>query len=211
MNFIDISVTVENGIPLWPESPGAHITRSIEPQTEKDYVTVSQWRTDVHTGTHIDAPRHFVPDGGTIESIPLEKLIGECFVADLCGAEKITPTILEAAGIPQGTEKLLLKTDNSKKWLQPLHAFDESYCALTKEAAAWIVRHGIHLVGIDYLSIQLFDGSDETHITLLQNEVVILETINLLTVEPGAYELLCLPPKIKDLEGMPVRAVLRRL
>ena len=211
MNFIDISVTVEKGIPVWTDSIGATVTRATEPQTSEEYVTVSHFKADVHTGTHIDAPRHFVPGGGTIESVPLDKLIGTCYVADLCHLEKITPADLEAADIPAGTEKLLLKTDNSKKWLQPLHEFDTTYCALTKEAAVWVVERGIHLVGIDYLSIQLYDGSDETHITLLKNEGVILETINLLTVEPGTYELLCLPPKIAHAEGFPVRAVLRKL
>lgn len=211
MELIDISITVEEGIPVWTNETGAQVTRKISPEKDGGYVTVSQLNLNVHTGTHIDAPRHFVAGAPTIESIPLEKLIGKCYVADFCGKEKITAADLEAADIPANTKKLLLKTDNSKHWLQPLHTFDTSYCALTKDAADWIVSRGIHLVGIDYLSIQLYTGSDETHINLLKNEVVILETINLLQVEPGAYELICLPPKIKDLEGMPVRAVLRTL
>lgn len=211
MALIDISVTVENGIPVWTDNPGISMKRLAEPQKPDEYVTVSELGFNVHTGTHIDAPRHFVAGAPTIESIPLEKLIGACYVADLSGMEKITAADLEAKNIPSDTQKLLLKTDNSHKWAQPLHQFDTSYCALTKDAAAWVVKRGIHLVGIDYLSIQLYTGSDETHITLLKNEVVILETINLTAVQEGVYELLCLPPKFKDVEGMPVRAVLRTI
>jgi len=177
MKYIDISITTQRGIPVWTNSPGAVVTRSVSPEKNGGYVTVSQLQSDVHTGTHIDAPRHFVAGAKTIEAIPLEKLLGKCYVVDFRGKEKIT---LE-------------------------------YCALTKDAAAWVVKQGIHLVGIDYLSIQLYTGSDETHITLLKNEVVILETINLLEVEAGEYDLICLPPRIKDLEGMAVRAVLKVL
>lgn len=211
MPLIDISITVERGIPVWPGSPGATYMRALSPEKDGGYITGSRMYIDLHTGTHIDAPRHFVPTGGTIESIPLEKLIGKCLVLDFTGKEKITASALEEANIPEGTQKLLFKTDNSQHWKQPIHTFDTNYCALTKKAAAWIVKKGIHLVGIDYLSIQLFTGSDKTHITLLENEVVILETINLLHVEAGEYELLCLPPKVKYVEGMPVRAVLRTL
>lgn len=211
MVFIDISVTVEKGIPIWTDSIGASYTRAADPEKTGGYVTVSHFKTDVHTGTHIDAPRHFVPDGKTIEAVPLDKLIGRCYVADLSHHPQITAKDLENAGIPQDVEKLLLKTDNSKKWLRPLHEFDTDYCALTKDAADWVVRRGIHLIGIDYLSIQLYHGSDDTHINLLKNEVVILETVNLLQTDPGYYNLICLPPKIKGLEGMPVRAVLQTL
>ena len=211
MAYLDISVTVEKGIPVWTDSIGASYTRAIDPDETGSYVTVSHFKTDVHTGTHIDAPRHFVPGGKTVEEIPLEKLLGRCYVANLCGKAEITAKDLENADIPAGVEKLLLKTDNSKKWLRPLHTFDTDYCALTKDAADWVVRRGIHLVGIDYLSIQLYHGSDNTHIKLLKNEVVILETINLLQIDQGFYNLMCLPPKIKGLEGMPVRAVLQTI
>ncbi len=211
MKYIDISITTQRGIPVWTNSPGTVVTRSVSPEKDGGYVTVSQIQSDVHTGTHIDAPRHFVAGAKTIEEVPLEKLLGKCYVADFRGKEKITAADLAAANIPEGTTKLLFKTDNSENWKEPLHQFKTEYCALTKDAAAWVVEQGIHLVGIDYLSIQLYTGSDETHITLLKNEVVILETINLLEVEAGEYELICLPPKIKDLEGMAVRAVLKVL
>lgn len=211
MSYIDISITVEAGIPVWTDTPDAKIVRKLEPQTQDDYVTVSALDINVHTGTHIDAPRHFVAGAPTIEAVPLEKLLGECLVLEFLGKTEITAADLAAANIPAGTKKLLFKTDNSQNWRQPLHQFKTEFCALTVDAAKWIVENGIHLVGIDYLSIQHYTGSDDVHITLLKNEVVILETINLLEVKAGKYELICLPPKIKDVEGMPVRAVLREI
>lgn len=211
MQYIDISVTVEPGIPVWTGTEDVKVSRKVSPEKDGGYVTVSNLEINVHTGTHIDAPRHFVAGAKTIEEVPLEKLLGECYVAEFLGKTDITAADLENAGIPDGTKKLLFKTDNSQNWLKPLHKFNTEYCALTVDAAHWIVEKGIHLVGIDYLSIQHYTGSDEVHVTLLENEVVILETINLLQVKAGKYELICLPPKIKNVEGMPVRAVLREI
>jgi arylformamidase len=127
------------------------------------------------------------------------------------GQKAITADGLEALKLPGGVSRLLFKTDNSKKWDDPSHPFDTEYCALTADAAHWVADHDIVLVGIDYLSIQLFHDPPDTHVILLGKEVVILETLDLRGVAPGPYELLCLPISARGVEGIPARALLKTL
>lgn len=206
--FIDLSVPLHPALPLWPGSKPVHIERVMD-LTRGDVANVSQLYIDVHSGTHIDAPLHFLPEGATTDEIPLSKLIGPCWVADFTGKKHIAAEDLEAAGIPEDTRRLLCKTDNSCYWQDFAQPFRSDFCALTLDAAHWIVQQGIWLVGIDYHSIQLYDAPFDTHIVLLERQVVILESLNLLDVEQGSYELLCLPLRVRGLEGVPVRAVLR--
>lgn len=204
--YIDLSVSLDPKLPVWPESHGVNISSLMT--HEKDGWNVSRFDIDVHSGTHIDAPLHIIPNGKTTNEIPLEKLIGPCVIADLRGLKKITATDLKALNLPSNTEKLLCKTDNSRHWKNPFHSFQEDFCALTSDAAQWVVDENIHLVGIDYHSIQLFHDPPDTHQILLENEVVILETLNLLDVEPGEYKLFCLPTKVNGVEGISARVVL---
>jgi arylformamidase len=169
---------------------------------------VTRIETGSHTGTHIDAPLHFVDGGKTTAEIPLENLVGPCQVVDMTGKTKITAADLDLLDLPQGTQKLLFKTDNSRLWEDMTHSFFEEFCALTADAALWVVEHGIHLVGIDYLSIQLYHDTFDTHVILLSNEVVIVEGLDLRKVAPDAYRLICLPLKMEGVEGTLARAVL---
>ena len=205
--LIDISVPLHPRLPVWPGNRPLSI-RQTESMKEGSVANVTRLETGSHTGTHIDAPLHFVDDAKTTEEIPLEKLVGPCLVADFRGKEKITAKDLEVLALPPGVEKLLFKTDNSRLWEDFSHPFFENFCALTADAAQWVVDHHIHLVGIDYLSIQLYHDSPETHVILLSKEVVIVEGLDLRQVEPGRYRLICLPLKIKGVEGTLARAVL---
>lgn len=209
LQLIDISVPVNPKLPVWPGEPQPGITQKFR-MSEGDDANVTHVSVGSHTGTHIDAPLHFVDGGKTTLEIPLEKLVGPCQVVDLQGRTKITAADLEALHVPEGTTKLLFKTDNSRFWDDPTHAFYEDFCALTADAAQWVVDHGIHLVGIDYLSIQRYHDSFETHVILLSNEVVIVETLDLRHVAPGSYRLICLPLKIAGVEGTLARAILER-
>ena len=204
--FIDITVALDPRMPVWPESHGVNISPLMT--IEKEEWNVSRLDIDVHSGTHIDAPLHIIPDGKTTNEIPLEKLLGACVVADCRGLEKIEAKDLAFLQLPTDTRKLLLKTDNSRHWREPFHTFREDFCALTSDASQWIVDRGIHLVGIDYHSIQLFHDPPATHRILLEKEVVIVETLNLLNVVPGNYQLYCLPLKVNGVEGIPARVVL---
>ena len=209
MKIIDISVPLSAGLPVWPgeAAPKIHRTASMK---KGDPCNVSFLEIGSHTGTHIDAPLHFVDDAGTTGEIPLDKLIGPCTVVDMTGKTRISAADLEALSLPEATEKILFKTDNSKHWDDPQHSFREDFCALTADAAQWVVDHGIHLVGIDYLSIQLYHDSFDTHVILLSNEVVIVEGLDLRQAEPDDYRLVCLPLKIEGVEGTLARAILER-
>ena len=208
--LIDISVALDEKLPVWPNSHGVNISLLMD-MNAGDEANVSRLDIDVHSGTHIDAPRHFLQDGDFTNSIPLEQTIGICQVVDMRGKSKITAQDLEKAAISSDTRKLLFKTDNSEKWKDPHHTFDPNFCSLTADAAQWIVDHNIHLTGIDYHSIQLFHDPVETHLILLRAKVVILETLNLREVDPGFYQLMCLPLKVNGVEGISARAVLETL
>ncbi|MBX2926466.1 MAG: cyclase family protein [Saprospiraceae bacterium] len=208
--IIDISVPLHPGLPVWPGSHGVHISRLME-VAKGDIANVSRLDIDVHSGSHIDAPLHFLDGTDTTDDIPLDKMVGPCWVADFRGQERITAAGLEAAAIPADTRRLLFKTDNSSFWKDFAQPFRTDFTSLTLDAAQWVAARGIELVGIDCHSIQLYDDPFDTHIVLLERKVVIVESLNLRDAAPGAYELICLPLRVRGLEGVPVRAVLRTL
>ncbi len=208
--IIDISVGLENGMVAWPGSIGYthEWTGHIGPGSDSNN---SVMHTDVHIGTHLDAPLHFVAGGGTVEGLPLDVLVGPAWVADLpeLAGGAISADVLDGADIPDGTERLLLRTGNSTLWHDGHDAFYEDFAALTADGAQWVVDRGIRLVGVDYLSVQRFHDGPETHQILLGAEVIAVEGLNLYDVEPGRYELIVLPLKLVGAEGAPARAILR--
>lgn len=163
----------------------------------------------VHTGTHVDAPSHFLQGGKTVETLPLETLLGPVTVIDLSHVDAIEPHHLAQAPIPDRTQRLLIRTRNSLHWQQNQSEFDPNFVALTAQAAQWVVEQGIKLIGIDYLSVQRFRDDATTHQILLGAEVIIIEELNLYAVQPGEYELICLPIKLQGLEGAPARVILK--
>jgi arylformamidase len=208
--MVDISVPIHDNMPTWPTSIGVRVTQ-IEHRAAGDTANVSRLDCDVHTGTHVDAPRHFVEGGGGIDALGLDVLNGPCYVADARGMEAITRTTLVERPIPDDTRRLLLRTSNSRWWDEGDTTFHEDYVALTAGAAEWVVEHDIDLVGVDYLSVQRFTDGPATHEILLSNEVVIVEGLNLFDVDSGGYDLSCLPLRIVGADGAPARAALQRL
>lgn len=206
--LVDISVALGDGLAVWPGSAGVRVRRTTDLEAG-DAVTVTDLALDVHAGTHVDAPAHFLRGGATVESLPFDALIGPAWVADFPDAEAIDATTLAAARIPEGTRRLLLRTRNSRRWSRR-EPFHPDFVAITADAARWIVERGFLLVGNDYLSIQRYGDGPETHTILLRRGVVVLEGINLTDVEPGPWELICLPLLLPGAEGAPARAVLRR-
>lgn len=205
--YLDISLTISPDLPHWPGSPLTELTRRRD-MAQGDSVNDSVLTCGVHTGTHVDAPLHFLADGADVTDLSLEALIGPAIVAVLPEVEAITARDLEALNLPPDTRRLLLRTRNSESWQRGDRAFCPDFVALTTDAAHWVVARGIRLIGIDYLSIQRFRDNSETHIALLQAGVVIVEGLNLAGIEPGDYELICLPLKLAGAEGAPARAVL---
>lgn len=205
MRIHDITVPLSTELPTYPGDPPLVFTQwnSI---SKGDSSNLTQITLSTHSGTHIDAPRHFIDGAGAVDDLPLGVLIGRARVVELAGAKEIGRRELERVHV-KGVERLLLKTDNSQLW--GTSCFHEHFAAITPEGAHYLAECGVKLVGIDYLSIEPFHGDGDVHRTLLGSGVVVLEGINLTGVLPGEYELICLPLKIAGGDGAPVRAVLR--
>jgi arylformamidase len=208
--MIDVSVPLSASMPVWPGSMGLRVF-SYRRLEKGDSANVSYLECDIHVGTHVDAPLHFVKGGASIDEIPLDVLCGRALVVALSQRNAIKADDLAALSIPEDTKRLLLKTPNSELWKAGRQDFDPGYVALSADGAKWIVERGIHLVGIDCLSVQPYGDKPETHEILLGAGVPIIEGLNLADVIPGWYELICLPVKLIGTEGAPARVVLRPL
>jgi arylformamidase len=205
--IIDISVVLQPTIPTWPGSPGFQLS-PINRLEAGDAANVSQIQTDVHVGTHVDAPWHFLQNGITVEQLSLETLVGQATVVSLPDVTAITPKELEALQLPSDTKRLLFQTKNSQLWSQGITEFQQDFVALTAEAAQWVADRGIELVGVDYLSVQRYHDSPRTHEILLEAGIIIVEGLNLSAVQPGTYHFVCLPLKLAGADGAPARAIL---
>ncbi|MFC1833876.1 cyclase family protein [Thermodesulfobacteriota bacterium] len=210
MSIIDISLPLSQGIPTWPGSTGFCLVW--EKRLENgDECNNSKFISDVHTGTHLDAPLHFFSGGQTVDQLDPNRLIGHAVVVDLPEITEISAITLRKLKLPSHTTRLLFRTRNSRWWASGDFNFHEDFTALTPDAAKWLVEKGLCLVGVDYLSIEKFHGSHAVHRILLSAGLVVLEGLNLCEVEPGEYELICLPMKILGAEGAPARAILRSI
>lgn len=205
--FIDISWPLGPGTPIWPGSPGIETAAHLA-IAHGDVANATRLTMDVHTGTHVDAPRHFVPDGVFLEELGLEPFVGDAYVARIGDAQEIDADLLEAAAVPHSTRRLLLRTSNSRDGSATTAPFRKDYAALTASGAEWVVGRGLALIGIDYLSIQRYDDPPDAHEILLRAGVAILEGLDLSRVEEGPYTLICLPLRLQASEAAPARAIL---
>ncbi len=206
--IIDISLPISKLLPIWPGDPPIEISTEMSIKNG-DSANVSRINISVHTGTHLDAPLHFFENMASIEKISLDLLIGEVTVIHFNDdVHLITSRDLQSLDIVDWPKRILMKTRNSSLRLWQDTTFNSEFCALSLDAAYFLVDRGVTLIGIDYLSIAPFEDPDLVHKTLLKAGVVILEGLNLIDVKKGNYELVCLPLKIMDVEGSPVRAIL---
>lgn len=202
---VDISMPLGDSTPTWPGSPGFSSTPRLT-LAAGDVANSSLLTMDAHCGTHVDAPRHFVEAGATVDALGLEPFVGPAWVADAVGHPTIDAEVLAGLGVPSEITRLLLRTDNS---LGPRDApFQEEYVALTADAAQWAVDQGLQLIGIDYLSIQRFRDPPDAHQILLNAGIAILESIALRDVRPGRWTLVCPPISLVGTEAAPTRALL---
>lgn len=207
--WIDISVTLRNSTVHWPGDPPVSIGR-VKDMERGDHNNLSIISMGTHSGTHMDAPRHFFREGIGIDKMPLNITVGRARVIQIQDAKSVKTKELVEHGLRQG-ERILFKTQNS------LHAWEtsrfiENFVFISDEAARFIVKCGVLLVGIDYLSVGSFkDGGSLVHKTLLGGGVWLIEGLDLSQVEPGEYELICLPLKISEGDGAPARAMVRPL
>lgn len=207
MRVHDISLTIHAGMPVWPGDPGVSLER-VERMEAGANANVSRMSLGVHTGTHVDAPFHFLPGGATVETMSLRALIGRVQVIELMDVDEIEVEHLRSAGIIGRARRLLFKTRNSVLWERNEANFRQDFVGLSPEAAAWLVARGIWLVGVDYLSVAPWKKSRPTHEALLSAGVVVLEGLDLSQVHAGRYTLYCLPLKLLGCDGAPARAIL---
>jgi len=211
MKIYDVSVPLSAATPTYPGDPGIEI-RDWLTIAAGDSANVSLLHFGAHSGTHVDAPAHFIKAGNTVSSLPLASLIGKAEVIEVPSNVSVINEAFVLANCAAGSERILFKTRNSAFWKES--EFRSDYTYLDKTAAAHLVKLQIKLVGIDYLSIERFKSETfETHIVLLRNNIVVLEGLNLSEVPAGTYELICLPLKIAggNGDGAPARTVLRTL
>jgi arylformamidase len=214
MPIHDISVPIAPGeTPTYPGDPGIKVG-SWSAIARGDRANVSVLNFGAHTGTHIDAPSHFIEGAPGITSLPLDALVGPARVVEIpADADAVEERHVRPDSL-QGATRVLFKTRNSAFWEDPRGQFREDYAYVEPAAARALVRAGVRLVGFDYLSVEQF-GSEgfETHLALLSAGVVIVEGLDLRAVGAGLYELCCLPLKIASGsgDGAPARAVLRTL
>lgn len=217
--WIDISVEMRDGMVHWPGDPECKISLFVklgDPIPGQPGKTIpcnlTQMSLSAHTGTHMDAPRHFIKDGRTMESMPLEAVVGPCRVIELKHKTAITVEELKPYKLKKG-ERVLFKTRNStKSWkMAKTSVFDEKFIYIPADTAQYLVDCGIMTVGVDYLSVggYMKDGV-ECHQILLGAEVWIIEGLNLAKIQPGKYDLVCLPLKILGADGAPARAILKK-
>jgi len=206
--WIDVTAPLHAGTPHWPDQPDVKIERMVS-MDDGTVCNVSMLHMSVHTGTHMDAPLHFVADGIGMDQMPLDATIGPCRVVEIKDQESIKVKHLKPLNLRKG-ERLLIKTINSKRcWNDG--RFVEDFVYISQDAAAYLVERGIMTVGVDYLSVGgFFKDGVETHHHLLRACVWIIEGLNLSKVNPGKYNLLCLPLKTLDCDGAPARVVLSR-
>lgn len=206
--IIDISLPISKQLPIWPGDPPLEISTEMSLKNG-DSANVSRINMSVHTGTHLDAPLHFFENQASIEEISLELLIGEVSVVHFKdNVQMVTSKDLQSLGIAEWPKRLLMKTRNSSLRLWQDITSHPEFCALSTDAADFLVNHGVLLIGIDYLSIAPYVDPDSVHKILLHAGVIILEGLNLIDVTEGNYELICLPIKIMEVEGAPARAIL---
>jgi arylformamidase len=207
MKFIDVSVPLDANLPTYP----GNTPFSLEPIkriARGDSSNVSTLHMSAHAGTHVDAPRHFFDQGVGVEALPLEMLCGRTRVIEVNSRRGITAEDLAAAKLSEDV-RVLIKTHNSRLWGTP--QFHNDFTGVTDSGARYLVEHGIKVVGVDYLSVEVFKTPGApAHHALLGAGTIVIEGLNLIEVEPAVYDMLCLPLRVVGSDGAPARVVLRK-
>jgi arylformamidase len=205
--WIDISVPIYSGMVHWPDDPGVSIERTKD-LSRGDAANVSKLELGAHTGTHMDAPRHFLADGEGLDDMPLEATLGPARVIRIEHPQTILPEELKAHRLRAGERVLFLTRNSERCWNSS--RFVEDFVYISAAAAQFLVQRQVCTVGIDYLSVggYVHDGV-ETHQILLGAGIWLIEGLNLSAVRPGAYDLVCLPLRVAGADGAPARAILR--
>lgn len=206
-DWIDVSVGLRDGMVHWPDNPPVRLSRFLDID-RGDAANVSQISMGVHTGTHMDAPIHFLAAGAGMEKLPLGAVMGPARVIQIKDKRRIEVAEVQAHR-PRKGERILFKTRNStRRWAAK--PFMEDFVYLSSQAARFLVSRGVRTVGVDYLSIGGMDNGAECHGIILSAGVWVIEGLDLSRVPAGRYDLICLPLKVMAGDGAPARAILRR-
>jgi arylformamidase len=205
--WIDISVPIKTGMAHWPDNPPVVVERMLS-MDRGDICNVSKLALGAHTGTHMDAPIHFVRDGAGIDAMPLTATLGRARVVEIADPVRVTAEEVRRHA-PREGERILFKTRNSARAWQT-DAFIEDFVYIAADAARELAERRVRAVGVDYLSVGGYtQDAAETHRALLEAGIWVIEGLNLVQAHPGEYELICLPLKIVGCDGAPARAILR--
>ena len=205
--LLDVSVPLAPGIPAYPGNPEFEL-QPVKRIADGGSSNVSRIVMGTHTGTHVDAPRHFFDDGAGVDALPLDLLLGRTRVVEVTKRGGIGAEELASAGLREDL-RVLLKTSNSALWNG--EGFHPDYTHLTEPGARYLVAQGVKVVGIDYLSVEQFKKAGApAHRALLSQGVVIIEGLNLAEADPGMYEMYCMPLRVSGGDGAPARVILKR-
>ena len=204
--WIDVSVGLRDGMVHWPDNPPVRIARCFA-ITKGDPCNVSEISLGVHTGTHMDAPIHFMESGAGIDKLPLTAVMGPARIIGIKDRESIKPEELRPHRIRRG-ERILFKTRNSTR-VWRTKSFVEDFVYLSSDGARYLADRGIRTVGVDYLSIGGINNGPECHKSILKAGIWVIEGLDLSKVTPGRYQLICLPLKVVDGDGAPARAIVK--
>lgn len=209
MKLFDVSVRLSEQTPTFPGNP-AFACEPVKRTARGDSANVTAVHLGTHSGTHVDAPRHFFTSAPGVEALPLDVLIGPARVVEIDGPRRGIEAADLSAAVPAGETRVLLKTANSALWAS--RDFHPDFAFLDESGARLLLERGVRLVGIDYLSIEQFKrpGAPVHHL-LLEHGVIIVEGLDLSQVPAGRYEMYCLPLDIAGADGAPARVVLKEL
>jgi arylformamidase len=208
MKIYDVSVQIHPRMQVYPGDPRFRV-KEIKSLEKGDAFSLSKIMMSNHTGTHVDAPSHLFPGAGTVTDLPLEVMNGRARVIQIHHREKIDVPDLKQLVLMEDF-RILFKTRNSLLWSNHKY-FSKKYIYITPDAARYLIDNGIKLVGFDYHSVEQFGINDlPVHKILLKNQIVLIEGLNLAEVEPGEYELSCLPLPLKGMDAAPARVILKQ-
>jgi arylformamidase len=211
MKIYDVTVAISDRTPIYAGDPAVSFVAA-KTMSEGSSANVSQITMGVHTATHVDAPNHFIDGTRRVHELDPNKLVGPCRVIGV--PDDVIAIEPRHLGSLDGVERVVFKTRNSQFWAEPERGFRKDYTYLVPETARMLADNGVVLVGIDYLSIEKSGSPGHpVHVTLLEKEIVILEGLDLRQVQPGDYEIMCLPLKYDGAggDGAPARTFIRTI
>jgi arylformamidase len=205
---IDVTVALEDGMVHWPGDPECKVFRVVKMEDGAP-CNLTKLELSAHTSTHMDAMRHFVADGPTMEEMPLEATIGPCRVVEMDVEKQIMPEDLASLGLQKG-ERIIFKTANTTRSWDMGPTFDKDFISISEAAGQVLADAGVMTVGVDYLSIGGWEKDGvEVHQVMLGAGIWVIEGLYLADISAGDYDMICLPMKIKGADGAPARALLR--